>query len=76
VFAAWISNKNLPEGFVQKFNEANRNGLESIEIVVTENKVPFFDLNEYYSRFISYQLTEEKKIGLDLFLAKLNEHQL
>ncbi|MEO6583296.1 MAG: menaquinone biosynthesis protein [Ferruginibacter sp.] len=76
VFAAWISNKNLPEVFVQKFNEANRNGLESIEIVVIENKVLFFDLNEYYSRFISYKLTGEKRMGLDLFLSKLNEHQL
>src|SRR5690606_10100493 len=27
VFAAWIANKELPAGFIEKFNQANQSGL-------------------------------------------------
>ena len=71
VFAAWISNKQLPEKFAIAFNEANALGLKSIEQVIKENHFLFFDLREYYSSCISYELDEQKKKGLKLFLSKL-----
>lgn len=71
VFAAWIANKKLPEAFEQKFNEANRQGLLQIEQVVAENPYSVYDLKAYYTRCISFELTEQKKKGMTLFLEKL-----
>lgn len=71
VFAAWIANKPLPESFEQRFNEANRQGLQHIDQVVSENPFLPFDLREYYTRCISYQLTSAKRKGMELFLQKL-----
>lgn len=71
VFAAWISNKQLDEDFISSFNEANRFGLERIDEVVAKNPYPVFNLTTYYTRCISYGLTEDKRKGLRLFLEKL-----
>lgn len=73
VFAAWIANKKLPVSFESKFNEANKKGLQHIEQVVAENPYTVYDLNAYYTRCISYELTEHKKKGMELFLQKLKE---
>lgn len=71
VFAAWIANKKLPENFVKAFNEANALGLNNIDKVVAENHFEHFDLHQYYTSCISYNLDDEKKKGLELFLSKL-----
>jgi chorismate dehydratase len=71
VFAAWIANKKLPEKFITAFNEANGLGLQHIEEVIKENEFPHFDLRKYYTSCVSYELDEEKKKGLNLFLSKL-----
>lgn len=73
VFAAWIANKKLPGRFEKSFNEANAEGLLQIEEVVKENPFPAFDLRQYYTSCISYELTEEKKKGMRLFLEKLEK---
>lgn len=73
VFAAWIANKKLPEAFVAAFNEANALGLKNIAQVVKENDFQYFNLHKYYTSYISYRLDEEKKKGLNLFLAKLKK---
>ena len=73
VFAAWISNKKLTHDFEQRFNDANRQGLEQIDEVVKMNPFPVFDLHDYYTKCIQYQLTDEKKKGMQLFLQKLKE---
>jgi len=71
VFAAWISNKQLPEDFITSFNLANRTGLENIDTVVEENPFPVFDLHQYYTKHISYVLDDEKRKGLEKFLSLL-----
>jgi chorismate dehydratase len=71
VFAAWIANKPLPSDFIREFNEANGLGLHHLPEVIAANPFPAFDLEAYYTRFISYELTEEKKKGMALFLEKL-----
>ena len=75
VFAAWIANKTLPKKFVQSFNKANASGFENLNAVINENPFSFFDLRKYYTECISYQLDDEKRKGLDLFLQKLKNYQ-
>ena len=76
VFAAWISNKKLPVGFVRKFNEANKMGVQNIPKVVAENHYSIYNLEHYFKENISYELSSDKRKGLDLFLQKLREHTL
>lgn len=68
VFAAWIANKDLPQDFLEAFNNANAEGLKHIDEVVAENPFPYYDLHTYYTKNIHYLLTEEKKAGLNKFL--------
>ena len=72
VFAAWISNKVLDPGWVNRFDAANEMGIKNIPIVVNQNKENLIDLNEYYTRYLSYSLDDYKKEGLELFLNMLN----
>jgi chorismate dehydratase len=71
VFAAWISNKALDPGWVQRFDQANAFGIQNISRVLEQLTENDFDLKEYYSRYLSYDLNEEKKKGLNLFLTML-----
>lgn len=68
VFAAWVANKELPEGFLAAFNKANAEGLQHLDEVVAENPFPHYDLMTYYTDNIKYELTEERKKGLEKFL--------
>lgn len=73
VFAAWVANKRLPEDFINRFNAANKIGLENIDGVVAENISPFYDLKKYFTQNVSYDLTEEKQSGLEKFLSFLKK---
>jgi len=68
VFAAWVSNKKLPDDFITRFNEANGIGFTHLDEVIAENPFSAADLKEYYTQFISYDLTNEKRKGLETFL--------
>lgn len=74
VFAAWVSNKQLPEAFITAFNAANEAGVNYIPRVVAATPYPVFDLHAYYTRFINYELDEPKRQALALFLNKLTEN--
>lgn len=73
VFAAWVSNKKLPEAFIKMFNEANALGLSHIDEIVTANPFELYDLKKYYNLHISYRLDESKKRGMELFLQHINQ---
>lgn len=73
VFAAWISNKPLPESFIRKFNEANAVGLTHIDEIVAAQNFDLFDLKKYYTLHLSYVLDERKRKGMELFLQHLAE---
>ncbi|MEP6683561.1 MAG: menaquinone biosynthesis protein [Parafilimonas sp.] len=73
VFAAWISNKKLPENFTQLFNEKNAEGVKNINAVLQTVQCNFYDLKTYYTKNISYKLTEEKLKGMNLFLELLQQ---
>jgi chorismate dehydratase len=74
VFAAWVSNKQLPHDFITAFNKANEAGINNIPGVVAATPYPVFDLQAYYTRFISYELDAPKREALKLFLSKLTEN--
>lgn len=69
VFAAWISNKELPADFLKAFNDANAEGLKHIDEVVASNPFPQYDLKKYYTENIHYYLDAEKRKGLEKFLS-------
>lgn len=74
VFAAWISKQKLPAGFESRFNEANALGLRHLADVIKENPFAAFDLKTYFTRCIQYELTPDKREGLNLFLQKLKAY--
>lgn len=69
IFAAWVANKELPQNFVDKFNEANAVGLEHIDEIVAETLFPYYDLHKYYTTNIHYKLDGRKREGLEEFLS-------
>ena len=72
VFAAWISNKELPVDFIASFNEANELGFTNLEKVIAQNSTEVFDLKAYYTQFVKYKLNEEMLAAKDLFLSKIS----
>ena len=71
VFAAWISNKELPAEFIDAFNEANKAGLAHIDEIVAAHPFPYFDLKTYYTKHIHYLIDDDKKAGLQKFLTMI-----
>jgi chorismate dehydratase len=71
VFAAWVSNKPLPESFIKTFNDANALGLNFIDEIVAANAFELYDLKKYYNLHISYKLDERKREGMKRFLGIL-----
>jgi len=74
VFAAWVSNVPLDPEFIEEFNEALLSGIESVPqlIYLIPRPHPDFDLQDYFTRNISYPLDAEKRKGLELFLRYLD----
>ncbi|HPH21827.1 MAG TPA: menaquinone biosynthesis protein [Haliscomenobacter sp.] len=73
VFAAWVSTRPLDPTFIQRFNTALKTGLDFIpELIYLLPAQPDFDLKTYFTKYISYPLTPEKKEALALFLRKMN----
>ncbi len=75
VFAAWISNKKLDEGFIAAFNEANAFGLKNLDDVIKKNETNVFNIADYYNRYISFRLDGKKMEALSLFLKKIKKTQ-
>lgn len=73
VFAAWVANKPIPSEFMEAFDAANGYGLmhldEVIALIPASEQV--YDLHKYYTENISYDLTPEKRAGLNKFLEAL-----
>lgn len=76
VFAAWVSNKELDKDFIKAFNDANAYGVQHISEVIATLDNNLFDLEDYFRSYISYQMDERKKKGLEKFLEKLKLNDL
>ena len=69
VFAAWIANKPIPQTFVDEFNISLKYGLDHRPELLRElPKRPDFDLEDYLMRRLDFNLTNDKKQALYLFL--------
>lgn len=73
VFAAWISNKALDRGWVERFNQANAFGVQNSLLVAKQSADIGFDLEKYYTCYLSYKLDDEKLKGLHLFLSMIKK---
>lgn len=78
VFAAWVSNRPLPEAFVSPFNHALQRGLTEIPqlVYLLPTPQPGFDLKAYFTDHISYELDELKKLALRRFLSAISDREL
>jgi chorismate dehydratase len=69
VFAAWIANKPIPAGFMTEFNKALKYGLDHRKELLKELPTRSdFDLEDYLMHKLDFDLTEDKKKALNLFL--------
>ena len=73
VFAAWVSNKALPQSFCAAFNEATGSGLEHIPEIVAKNPFAAYNLWDYYNNCIKFRIDLRMRDALTLFLSKLNK---
>ena len=71
VYAAWVSNKPLPADFLKKFNQACRNGINSMEQVIENTQFSDYDVRTYFEKNISFELDSNKRLGLEKFLKLL-----
>jgi chorismate dehydratase len=74
VFAAWVTNKKLPQDFIVDFNKALKNGLSDIDAALNlkGNNYPSCEKpKDYLNNQISYFLDAEKQKGMELFLRKV-----
>ena len=76
VFACWVANKQIDEGFLVRFNSAMANistDMNAIAQYYRDRAPAGVDLREYWTKNISYPLTADKREGLKLFLKYANE---
>ncbi|MEZ2336769.1 menaquinone biosynthetic enzyme MqnA/MqnD family protein [Mucilaginibacter sp. RCC_168] len=69
MFAGWIANKPIPQDFMDEFNAALKYGLEHRQELFKE--LPMrddFDIQDYLMHKIDFDLTDEKKKALYMFL--------
>ncbi len=75
VFAAWVSNKLLPDGFIAAFNKANELGVTNFKAVINENPYNEYDLNKYYTNDIKFKPEFDKLEVIAIFLEKIKRYR-
>jgi chorismate dehydratase len=77
VFACWVSNKPLPAGFIDDFNNALSLGVENIDLVTDRygrsGSITGTELRKYLTENIDFHLNTEKKKAMSLFLDLLKK---
>jgi chorismate dehydratase len=69
LFAAWIANKTISADFISEFNQALKYGLDHRAALLKElPQYAGFDVEDYLMHKIDFDLTEDKKKALHLFL--------
>ena len=76
VFAAWVANKKLPDGFADSFNIATGEGFKHIDEIVSALDFPDYDMHYYYLENIDYNLDEKKRKAIQLFLSLMESRLL
>jgi chorismate dehydratase len=74
VYAAWVANKTIPQLFVNEFDAALKFGLaHRKELLKTLPNHPDFDLEDYLMNRLDFELTEDKRKALGLFLGYIEK---
>ncbi len=80
VFAAWVANKDLPNNFISEFNEALAKGVSDIDAAIEDSQIDGYvkgfskaSASCYLQNKISYNLNNEKREGLAVFLEMASE---
>lgn len=73
VFAVWVANKVIDNKLLQKINEVMGFGFTHLPAIIAANASPHYDLHKYYTQNISYNLTKQKLLSIELYLQKLTE---
>ncbi|GHE31395.1 menaquinone biosynthetic enzyme MqnA/MqnD family protein [Sphingobacterium griseoflavum] len=69
-YAVWVSNKKLPEAFVEAFNYALADGVSRPEDVIAGLPLyPNFDYKKYLTKNLDFHLTADKKEAIKRYLA-------
>jgi chorismate dehydratase len=70
MYAAWIANKTIPEDFIEEFNQALKSGLDHRDELLKDlPPVDHFDMEDYLMHKLDFELTEEKRQAMTLFLS-------
>lgn len=72
VFACWVANKQLPDAFIEEFNQALKTGLNNRSELILElekSKLYPTNIDTYLNQNIDYYYDSAKKQGLELFLS-------
>ena len=72
VFACWVANKPLTDGFKQQFSHALKVGLDHRALIVAEyikNKGTNIDLKRYFNEYISWDFDSQKEAALKKFFS-------
>jgi chorismate dehydratase len=76
-FACWTANRELDKDFITEFNNALATGVNNIPAVVDKlgqtGTIRGNDLFDYLTRNISFDLNEDKRKAIDLFLRFLKD---
>jgi chorismate dehydratase len=74
-FACWTSNKRLDPLFLEDFNDALKVGINNIPAVVKKfgdtGSIRGKDLMDYLTKNMNYDLNEDKRQAIDLFIKML-----
>ena len=76
-FACWVANKPISTEFVEKLNQALAFGVAHIQKSIelsNNNGITFDQLQHYLTNDISYELTNDKRKSIQLFLDYLAEN--
>lgn len=79
VFASWVSNKKLDQGFLNQFNQALKIGIENKEksiVNLPNQKLSFAEQKSYISENINYHFNDKMKTALSLFLDEARKLQI
>jgi len=70
MYAAWVANREIDQNFKDEFNAALKFGLEHRKELLEELPPNSdFDLDDYLHHKLQFEVTEDRKKALELFLA-------
>jgi len=74
MYAAWVANKEIPQAFKDEFNAALKLGLANRNEVLKElPQTNNFDLEDYLYNKLQFDVTEDRKKAMELFLGYIEE---